>query len=208
MRRAGHGPCNLGLLVEWRTSLHVTTANEEEQTTMSHVAFLIADGFEDFEFQRPFEAVRNAGHRATVIGSESGASCGGKRGSATATAELASADARSQDFDAVMVPGGHAPDRLRTDPDMVRLVREMNDADKPVAAICHAASLLIEAAIVSGRTLTSWPSVKTDVVNAGGNWVDRELVEDGNLITSRRPDDLDVFCRALLQRLDGPRAGG
>jgi protease I len=100
-----------------------------------------------------------------------------------------------------VIPGGYSPDKLRTNDDVVAFVRELGRAEKPVAAICHAGSLLIEADLVDGSRVTSWPSIKTDLVNAGAEWVDEPVVEDGYLITSRKPDDLDVFCEAILKRL-------
>jgi protease I len=109
------------------------------------------------------------------------------------------------DFDALVVPGGYSPDKLRTDDKVVALVRDIGTADKPVAFICHAGSLLVEADLVRGRRLTSWPSIKTDLVNAGADWVDAEVVEDGNLISSRKPDDLPAFCEAILKRVQRPR---
>ncbi len=100
-----------------------------------------------------------------------------------------------------MIPGGYSPDKLRTSPAIVDLVRKIAAAEKPVAAICHAGSLLIEADLVDGKRVTSWPSIRTDLENAGARWEDAEVVEDGNLITSRKPDDLEAFTNALLGRL-------
>jgi protease I len=109
------------------------------------------------------------------------------------------ADVNAADFDALVLPGGVAnPDRLRMDEQAVALVREFLEADKPVAAICHAPWMLIEADAVKGRTLTSWPSLRTDVRNAGGTWVDKQVVVDQKLITSRKPDDLPAFCARIV----------
>ena len=110
-------------------------------------------------------------------------------------------DVSADQFDALVIPGGYSPDKLRTDEGIVSLVQKIAGADKPVAAICHAGSLLVEADAVRGRRVTSWPSVRTDLINAGAQWEDAEVVEDGNLITSRKPDDLPAFCAAILQRL-------
>jgi protease I len=113
-------------------------------------------------------------------------------------------DAEAGDYDALVLPGGVAnPDRLRTDSDAVRLVRRFFDAGKPIAAICHGPWLLVEADIVRGRTLTSWPSLQTDLRNAGATWVDEEVRADGTLITSRKPDDLPAFTAKLLAELAG-----
>src|SRR5690606_16318582 len=120
-------------------------------------------------------------------GKSAGAQVTGKKGTKV-TIEKGSGDVRPDDFDAVVVPGGYSPDKVRTDEKLVGLVREANDANKPIAAICHAGWVLAEADVVRGRTVTSYHSIRTDLVNAGATWVDKEVVEDGNLITSRRPD--------------------
>lgn len=178
---------------------------------MSLVAFVLAADYEDSEFRRPFEALQEHGHQVTVVGKSAGEKVQGKRGGDRATVEASAADVSADIFDALVVPGGYSPDRLRTDESVVAFVRAFFEADKPVAAICHGPSLLIEADVLHGRTLTSWPSVRRDVENAGGRWLDREVVRDGNLTTSRRPGDLDAFCEALLEALGqpspAPRAG-
>ena len=168
---------------------------------MAKVAFLLADDFEDAEFRVPYDRIRDAGHEITVIGPEAGKEVAGKKGEETFKPEVSSDQVNAADFDALVIPGGYAPDKLRTDEGVVKFVQGVFGADKPVAAICHAGSLLVEADAVQGRTVTSWPSVRTDLVNAGAEWVDREVVEDGNLITARKPDDLDAFTAAILDRL-------
>ncbi len=168
---------------------------------MAKVAFVLADQFEDSEFTVPYERIREAGHEVTVIGTEAGKEVTGKQGEATFTPETTPDAVNPADFDALVIPGGYAPDKLRTDEGIVKFVQGMFGADKPVAAICHAGSLLVEADAVEGRTVTSWPSVRTDLLNAGAKWVDEEVVVDGNLITSRNPGDLDAFCDAILKAL-------
>lgn len=168
---------------------------------MATVAFVLADAFEDSEFRVPYDAILDAGHQVTVIGTEAGTEVKGKQGEETFTPEVTPDQVSSDEFDALVIPGGYSPDKLRTSEGVVKFVRGFVDADKPVAAICHAGSLLVEADAVRGRTVTSWPSVRTDLVNAGAKWVDEEVVEDGNLITSRKPDDLDAFTSAILRRL-------
>ncbi|MDP9388782.1 MAG: type 1 glutamine amidotransferase [Actinomycetota bacterium] len=162
---------------------------------------MLADDFEDAEFQVPYDRIREAGHQVTVIGPESGKEVRGKKGKASFVVEATPDEVSAADFDALVIPGGYAPDKLHTSPGVVKFVRGVFDGEKPVAAICHAGSLLVEADAVRGRTVTSWPSIRTDLVNAGAEWVDREVVEDENLITSRKPDDLDAFVAAVLARL-------
>jgi protease I len=119
------------------------------------------------------------------------------------------ADAEASEFDGLVLPGGVAnPDHARMLPEAVRFVRSFFDQNKPVAAICHAPWLLIEADVVSGRSLTSWPSLRTDIHNAGGSWVDREVVRQDNLVTSRKPDDLPAFCAAAIELFASSRPRG
>jgi protease I len=168
---------------------------------VAKIAFVLADDFEDSEFQVPYDRLLAAGHQATVIGTEAGREVTGKKGKASFTVEKTPDGVSASDFDALVIPGGYSPDKLRTSPGVVKFVQGMFDGDKPVAAICHAGSLLVEADAVRGRTVTSWPSIRTDLVNAGAHWVDQEVVIDGNVITSRQPDDLDAFVGAILERL-------
>ncbi len=168
---------------------------------MARVAFVLADDFEDSEFKVPYDRLTQAGHEVTVVGTKAGEQLKGKRGKETFTPTAAADSVSADDFDALVVPGGYSPDKLRTNEDIVAFVRAFGDADKPVAAICRAGSLLIEADLVDGRRLTSWPSIRTDLVNAGASWEDAEVLEDGNIITSRKPDDLDAFCGAILRLL-------
>ncbi|MEY2475638.1 MAG: protease [Actinomycetota bacterium] len=168
---------------------------------MAKVAFVLADDFEDSEFKVPYDRIRDAGHDVTVIGSEAGKEVRGKKGKESFTLEAAPSEVDAGEFDALVVPGGYSPDKLRTNDGIVSLVRKIAGEDRPIAAICHAGSLLIEADVVDGRRVTSWPSIRTDLENAGAEWEDSEVVVDGNIITSRKPDDLDVFTAAILERL-------
>ena len=168
---------------------------------MARVLMLSTSDFEDSELREPLDRLREAGHEVMIAGPEQGEEIEGKRGDEKVTVEMASDDVDPDEFAALVIPGGYSPDKLRLDDASVRITREMVQSGKPVAAICHAPSLLIEAGVVEGRKLTSWPSVRTDLVNAGAEWVDEELVVDGNLITSRKPDDLDAFCDGLLTAL-------
>ncbi len=167
---------------------------------MAKVAFLLADLFEDSEFEVPYERLKGAGHQVAVVGLQRQAEVTGKKGATTVT-DLAIAEVRADDFDALVIPGGYSPDHLRVDAGMVGLTREMVESGKPVAVICHGPWLLAEAGVARGRRLTSVRNVRTDLVNAGADWVDEPVVEDGNLITSRTPADLDAFCSALLAQL-------
>ena len=166
------------------------------------VAFIVGEMFEDSEFKVPYDAVKDAGHEPVVIGVEKGKSIEGKKGEETVTTQASAAEVTADDYAALVIPGGYSPDKIRTDEKMVSFTRSMYEAGKPVAAICHAGWMLAEAGITQGKTLTSWPSIKTDLVNAGANWVDQEVVEDGNLITSRKPDDLDAFSKTLLAQIE------
>lgn len=170
---------------------------------MGRVAMIVDDMFEDRELRIPYDRLREAGHEVVVVGREAGQPLEGERRRERITTARSIREVTARDFDALVIPGGYSPDRLRTDPLMVDLTRQMLEAGKPVAAICHAGSLLVEAGVVEDRTLTSWPSIRTDLLNAGAHWVDEEVVEDGNLITSRRPDDLAAFSDAVLRQLEG-----
>ncbi len=165
------------------------------------VAMLVEDEFEDRELTGPLDALRAAGATVTLVGPTAGAQFRGKRGEALVTSDIAAGAARIADFDAVVIPGGHAPDKMRMRHAMVDLAREAMDANKPVAAICHGPQLLISAIALRGRTLTCWPSIAIDVKNAGGLYVDKPVVEDGNLITSRKPDDVPAFNEAIIKAL-------
>jgi protease I len=136
-----------------------------------------------------------------IVGIEAAKKITGKKGAQTITTDIAARDVDPRGFDAMVIPGGYSPDHLRTNAEAVELVREMFEQGKPIAAICHAGSMLVEADVVRGRVVTSWPSIKTDLINAGADWVDREVVQDGTLITSRKPHDLPAFCDALLREL-------
>ncbi len=165
------------------------------------VALLVDDEFEDRELTGPLEALRAAGAAVTIVGPTRGGTFRGKRGEATVVSDIAAGEARIANFDAVVIPGGHAPDKMRLRHAMVDLARDAMDAGKPVAAICHGPQLLISANVLRGRTLTCWPSIAIDVKNAGGLYVDKPVVEDGNLITSRKPDDVPMFSEAIVRAL-------
>jgi protease I len=173
----------------------------EELLAGKRVAMLVEDEFEDRELTGPLEVLRAAGVTVVVAGVTAGAEYRGKRGQAIVKADVAAGSLKVNDIDALVIPGGHAPDKMRMRHAMVDLTRDTMEAGKPVAAICHGPQLLISANAVRGRTLTCWPSIAVDVKNAGGLYVDKPVVEDGNLITSRKPDDVPVFSEAILRAL-------
>jgi protease I len=166
------------------------------------IAFLTAnEGVERVELTDPWEAVEQEGGTPVLLAPETGEvqlfEHLDKSDSWEATAAVGGAS--PGDYDALVLPGGVAnPDALRQDDDAVGFIRSFVESGKPVAAICHAPWTLVEAGVLDGRRITSWPSLQTDVRNAGGTWVDEEVVVDGNLVTSRKPDDLPAFCSALL----------
>jgi protease I len=178
------------------------------------VAFLVAnDGIEQVELTRPWQAVEEAGGTPVLIAPEVGKVQGRNHLEVgdVFEATVGLDDATVDDYDALVLPGGVAnPDELRMRPEAVGLVRRFAEAGKPIAAICHAPWTLIDAGIVRGRRITSWPSLTTDLTNAGAEWVDEEVVvseQDGHLlVTSRKPDDLDAFCRELVRAFGGGRA--
>lgn len=169
---------------------------------MARILFLLADDFEDVELTEPYRRLRERGHDVVVAGKEAGVTVVGKRREAEQRIETSVADVDIGGFDALVLPGGYSPDKLRTDDAAVRVVRTMVDRGRPVAAICHAGSLLVEADVVRGRTVTSWPSIRTDLVNAGATWVDEPVVVDGRLVTSRHPGDIDDFVAAIEKLLE------
>lgn len=185
-------------------------------TSSKTVAFLVAgEGIERVELTEPRDAVTDAGFTAHVVSPQPGQV---QTFDHLDKAELVDVDrtvseVSVDDYDALVLPGGVAnPDALRLDAAAVQLIGAFLDSGKPVAAICHAPWTLVEAGALKGRTLTSWPSLKTDITNAGGTWVDQQVVVDGNLITSRNPDDIPAFTSALLEAVqhgpDSARSAG
>lgn len=168
---------------------------------MAHIAFLLDDGFEDSEFRRPYDDLLTAGHDIVVLGSEKGRTVEGKEGDEFVVLDDAVSAHDPAEFDALVIPGGHAPDHLRLVDGAVNFVRGFAKTGRPLAAVCHGPQLLISADVVDGRTLTSWPSIRVDLENAGARWIDWEVVTDGSLITSRKPDDLSPFSNALIEQL-------
>jgi protease I len=174
-----------------------------EELSGKRIAFLVAnEGVEQVELERPWEAIKEAGGRPALIAPEAGTVQAfnhldkGDR----FDVEVTVAEADPSDYDGLVLPGGVAnPDFLRADEQAVAFTRAFFEAGKPVGAICHAPWTLVEAGVVKGRTLTSWPSLKTDIRNAGGNWVDEEVHVDNGLVSSRKPDDLDAFDAKIVE---------
>ena len=170
----------------------------------SKVLIIATDGFEESELFDPRQALLDAGAQVTLASIKLDPITGEKNGEKgkSITPDITLDDVTSADYDALLLPGGVAnPDKLRMEDRAVELVEELCDDDKPVAAICHGPWLLAEADVIEGKRLTSWPSIRTDLANAGADVVDEEVVVDGNLITSRKPDDIPAFSNALIGAL-------
>ena len=176
-----------------------------ERIDGKRVAFLVAnEGVEQVELTAPWEAVEEAGGEPVLIAPEAGEVQAFEHLDKADTFEAteAVADVHAADYDGLVLPGGVAnPDRLRRVPEAVDFTRGFFEAGKPVAAICHAPWVLVEAGVVDGRTLTSFPSLRTDIRNAGGTWVDEEVHVEAGLVSSRKPDDLDAFCAKAIEEI-------
>jgi protease I len=164
------------------------------------IAILVEDNYEDLELWYPLLRMNEAGAKVSVVGMASAETYQSKHGYPVRMTVAASA-AVETDFDAVIIPGGYAPDRMRRHPPMLDLVRRVFERDGIVAMICHAGWVPISAGIVKGKKVTSTPAIKDDLINAGAQWVDLQVVQDGNLISSRGPEDLPAFCQAIIAAL-------
>ncbi len=162
------------------------------------IALLVEDGYEAREVREPLATLQSEGADVVLVGATATGTYRDKTGAETITSQLAAGAARMRDFDALVIPGGYAPDKMRMRHAMVDLAADAMAAAKPVAAICHGPQVLISANVLRGRTLTCWPSIAIDVQNAGGLYVDRPVVRDGNLITSRKVDDIPAFTEAIV----------
>jgi protease I len=168
--------------------------------TGKRVAVLVEQKYEEMEVWYPVYRLREAGCTVTLVGPEAGKTYASKLGY-PATADAAADRVSASDFDAVVIPGGFAPDYIRRSEPMLRLVRDAGGAGKPLAAICHGPWVLCSTNFLKGKTATCFHSIKDDVVNAGARYVDKEVVVDGNVITSRKPDDLPAFVTAVMKAI-------
>lgn len=168
---------------------------------MKKIAVMIADLFEDSEYGEPVRAFRDAGHQVVTIGLQGGRTVTGKTEKTRVNVERSVRDTHVNDYDALFIPGGYSPDKLRADPVAVGFVREFVLSGKPVLGICHAPQLLISARVLEGRRITGYVSIIQDILNAGADFVDQEVVRDKNLLFSRNPGDLPVFITASLEML-------
>jgi protease I len=175
---------------------------QQQQLNGKRVAILVADGFEQIEMTEPRKALDAAGARTEIVSPAPGKVKGWNHTEwgDEFPVDVALDRANPADYDALLLPGGVLnPDQLRTMPEAVQFARSFIDAGKPVASICHGPWLLVEAGVVRGRTMTSYESIKTDIKNAGANWVDQEVVTDHGLVTSRKPDDIPAFNRKMIE---------
>ena len=168
---------------------------------MKKIAVLLDDMFEDVEYTKPAAAFLKAGHKLVHVGFQKGKTVNGKKAETQVCIDKSIHEVAVGDFDALFIPGGYSPDRLRVDPLIVRFVKEFMESGKPVLAICHAPQLLITAQVLKGRTVTGWKSIVQDIKNAGATYVDEEVVEDRNLISSRSPRDIPAFIKVSLKAL-------
>jgi deglycase len=166
------------------------------------IACVLGPRFEDSEFKEPYYALRNSGHEVTIVGLEAGKELQGDKGTVSTTVEKSFADSKPEDFDALLIPGGASPDKLRAHPAAVSFVKAFMQAKKPVLAICHGPQLLLTADEYRGHRMTAWKTVQGDLEKAGADVVDQEVVVDGNLVTSRQPSDIPAFIRESLRVLE------
>ena len=174
----------------------------EQKLSGKKVAILVADGFEQVEMTKPRDALKEAGARTSIVSLRAGKIEGMNHADKgdTFDVDIALDEARPEEFDALMIPGGLMnPDTLRATEEALTFVRHFFEEGKPVAAICHGPWVLIDAGVARGRTMTSWPAIKTDVRNAGATWVNEEVVVDNGLVTSRKPDDIPAFNKKMVE---------
>lgn len=173
---------------------------------MKKVAFLLANEFEDSEMQKPYEAIKAAGHGTVIVALKKGQQLTGKNKKATYISDASIDEVKADQFDAVVIPGGSSPENLRNHEQIKQFVKDMDSQGKPISAICHGPQILISAGLAKGKTLTCYPPLRDDLINAGANYVDQEVAVDGNYISSRTPADEPAFIRETLNKLGTPVA--
>ncbi|MBD3413765.1 MAG: DJ-1/PfpI/YhbO family deglycase/protease [Candidatus Aminicenantes bacterium] len=168
---------------------------------MAKIAAILEDMFEDVEFTKPVKKFKNAGHEVTVVSIRSGRALTGKKKGTKVKVDLSLKNTSPDDFDALLIPGGYSPDKLRAHQNAVDFVKEFMTKNKPVFSICHGPQLLITAQVLEGRKITGWKSIIQDIKNAGAEFKDQEVVVDDNLVSSRNPGDIPAFVRESLKKL-------
>lgn len=168
---------------------------------MSKIAVIITNMFEDSEYSKPVNAFKKAGHKIIHVGLKEGEVVKGKKKGTLVKIDKAVTDVSVDDFDALLIPGGYSPDKLRANEDAVKFTKEFAESGKPIFSICHGPQLLITAQALKGRKITGWKSIIQDIKNAGAEFIDQEVVEDENLISSRHPGDIPAFIRTSLKKL-------
>ena len=171
------------------------------------IACVLGQGFEDSEFRVPYDRLKEEGYQVDVIGVKAGEELKGYKGKEKVKAEKSIDQVKVEDYDALLIPGGQSPDRLRADRRMVEFVKKFDQAGKPIAAVCHGPQLLIAAHLVKGRTLTAWQTIQDDLRQIGATVKDEPVVRDRNWITSRKPDDLQQFSDAIVEELERSESG-
>jgi protease I len=166
------------------------------------IAMLIEQDYEDIEVTEPLKIFKDAGIQVTIVGNNLQTNYTGKRKESNFRADTTPDKIYPQEYDAIYIPGGYAPDKMRLHQPMIDLVQKFNDAGKLITALCHGPQLLISAGLVKGRRVTSWPSVAIDLKNAGATYIDEPVVKDGRFITSRKPDDIPQFTKAVIEALE------
>ncbi len=168
---------------------------------MSKIAVIITNMFEDSEYSQPVNAFKKAGHKIIHVGLKEGEVVKGKKKGIPVKIDKAVTDVSVEDFDALLIPGGYSPDKLRANEDAVKFTKEFAESGKPIFSICHGPQLLITAQALKGRKITGWKSIIQDIKNAGAEFIDQEVVEDENLVSSRHPGDIPAFIRTSLKKL-------
>jgi protease I len=169
---------------------------------MAKIAAILEDMFEDAEFTKPVEKFKKSGHEVTVVGLKAGKTLTGKKNDTKVRVDKSLKKVSPDDFDALLIPGGYSPDKLRTHKEAVDFVKDFMEKNKPVFSICHGPQLLITAQVLEGRKITGWKSIIQDIKNAGAEFIDQEVVVDDNLVSSRNPWDIPAFLSESLKKLE------